>query len=435
MIGVLVTALTVVAFEAPAPSLLVLTTCETPEPVALATVWSDATDRDPGYRAAVETIQAWEARRSAVRREWAPQLSMEGFENWGQRLSPSEERALGVGFRGELRLLGSWTFLDGERRHRASEADLFRAEAEAAGRAFDVEFRAELARLYVEAASTEALFEARIEQRDGLRELADPVERRLAAGVDARWEGHLLDESLARAERLLAAAEQERAGGRAVLSALLGRCVRPTTIHPGSEGSTGAPDLTDNPELLRLHRLAEAGDATADVERNLDRFRIGLTGGAGPVRSRAFVDDSYRMEYLLGFTARWSPDLSGARGGRAAAEEALARSVRAQAESQRMALTRELHGLAAELERSEERAVRLEEEVVRAETALQASLARWREGVGHWTDVIDAHERLHEARQEKVVLDLQVALALIRYGEAEGRLDAVPGRLGQESLP
>jgi outer membrane protein TolC len=407
--------------------------CLEGEPVSLARVWSETRTGEPGYRAVEEAIAAEEALRSAILRERAPGVALEGLENWGQRLSPSEERNLGVGPRGELRVAGTWTLLDADRSPRAREASLRRSEAVLAGEAFDLAFRADVGRLYVETAIAGALAEGVREQRIALEALAGPVQRRLEEGVDARWESHLLDEALARAERRLAEAETHEAATVQELSVLMGRCVRATDVsprpHPAPEV---ARDLAASPEVLRLRRLADTREAAAGIEAGRGRFQLDLVGSTGPTRSRAFVDESFRMEYLLGLAGRWSPDLSGVRRHRAESEAARARGLRAEADSRQVSLERELARIRTELAHAGERALRLDEEAARTERRLEVALLRWGEGVGHWTDVIQALEAAHETRRLRLELDREAAFALIREAEARGALNELPALLGQE---
>jgi outer membrane protein TolC len=406
--------------------------CDPCEPVPLAWLWDAARRLERGYAAAEAEVAAEEAYRSSVRREWSPQLWFDGMGNWGQRLSPSEERVLGVGPRGELRLMGAWTLLDGGRRWRGAAADLLGDAARLRGDAFDAAFRAHLARLYVDAALAEEAWQLHQDQRVTLDVLAHRVQRRLDAGVDVRWEGHLLGEALARSERFLAEADQMRAGARAELSALAGREVRAAPIAPRAERP---PEGTsDNPSVRWALRAADARDALARVEADRNGWQLQLVGSTGPIRSRAFPDGPVRTEYLVGLAATWTPDLAGVRRQLGAAEQARARSMRAEAESERAALARELDRLGLELEHAAAREAGLHRELDQARRRLEAATARWEAGVDRWTEVIQAQERVLETSLLGLVLVREIALAHIRYAEASGDFGDLAYRLGQEGM-
>jgi outer membrane protein TolC len=388
---------------------------------------------EPGYLAIGEEVLAEGAMSAAIRREWFPNFSVDGLGNWGHRLSPGEERALGVGPRGELRLTGAWTLLDRGRGARALEAELRGDEAELLGASFDIAYRAEVARLYVEAALAEDLLRLRKEHRALLTGLAEPIQRRRDAGVDLFWEGQLLDEALARSARRLAESEEALASARTELSTLTGRCVIASSITPLAgrpEGWTG-----ENPDVRHLRGMAETRDALARVESSRDALQLQLLGITGPTRSRAFADGPVANEYLVGLSVNWTPDLAGIRRQHAAAERARARSLRATAESRRLAVERELGRIAIMLEHAGTRKALLDEELEQTQRALEIAIARWEAGVGRWPEVIRAQEQVEQTRTVQIELAHEIALAAIRYGEARGNLAELPRRLGQERLP
>jgi len=400
------------------------------EPVRLVTVWEELREREPGYRAVQGRVEAEGAARSAVLREWVPSFSFDGLGNWGQRTSPGEERVLGVGPRGDLRLVGAWTILEGGRGWRGREAR-FREEAAEAGReAFHHNFLGVVGRLYVEAAAAERVAALRLEERDALQALAGPIRERVAAGLDLAWESQLLEEAVARVERVLAEGEQARAGLRGELSALVGRCVRALPIEPapgeGYEGEVGG-----NPQLLSLMRAADAGEAMARGEANRDRWRLQIIGSTGPTRSRAFDPGPVETEYLVGVAGSWAPDLAGVRGRLSAAEEARARALRAEAESLALQWERELDRVQRELEFTAQRRSTLLAEEALTERRLEASILRWEAGVDRWTEVIQAWERRQGVRLLLVEWEREVALALLRRGELLGVMERVPAELGQ----
>jgi outer membrane protein TolC len=415
----------------PAPPFQECAPGQSPEGLTLEELWQAARDREPGYQAVAELREAEANARSSARREWLPGFGVDGLGTHGQRLSPGEERVLGVGPRGELRLTAGWSLLDSDRGSRAHLAAVREAEAAAGERAFDVGYRAILAAVYAEGVAAEERWTARRSHFEALREMEELLERRLEAGVDARWEAHLLREAMARAERLLLEAEASREGIREELSVLTGRCVRPSALSPSSHGALeDAPP--GGPEVELLRRQADTRDALARQEGDRARWNVQLLGITGPNYSRAFDDDRVRNEYLLGVSATWRPDLAGVRSRLSAAEEARARAVRAEAESLELALERELSRIRAILETGERRRTGLAQELREAERREEAALLRWREGVDRWTEVLQARDRVLEVRTLGLELRRELALALIQQARATDRMEALPALLGQE---
>jgi outer membrane protein TolC len=399
---------------------------EQPVPVALDELWEEAGDREPGYAAAAWDVTGEEEFAGAVRRERLPWFSVEGLGNHGQRLSPGEERVLGVGARGELRLLGTWPLLDSNRRRLGEVAGAQEGGALAAERRFDVQFRSAVALAYAEAAAMEELEDTRRVHAEALRALADPVRVRLAEGVDVAWEAHLLEEGVARAERLLAEAVRDRDVRRGELSLLVDRCVRPQALLPTFESALSGEDPQGNPEVRELVAQALAGEARARQEADRDRWSVQLLGGLGPNYSRAFDGGNVRNEYLVGFGLSWRPDLTGVRRGMAAAEESRARATRFRAESLRRGLEREMDAIRIRLGEARDLRIALSAEREQAERTEEVALLRWREGVGRWTEVMDAADRVMEVRVALVELALDTARTLVREAEIVGDLERLP---------
>jgi outer membrane protein TolC len=402
------------------------------ERVSLSRLWSDHRDVDPGYVAVEERIEAERATRASARREWLPAGSFDGLGNHGQRLSPGEERVLGVGPRGELRLLASWTLLDSDRARRGEVAEARIREGSSDGESFRATREGLVAQVYVQAAVAEVRWEATRAHVERLEELAELVRMRVEAGVEVGWEDQLLQEALARGRRLAAEAELARDAARNELSHLAGRCVRAEPIAP----ETSAPLATDpgerSPEVQQLHAQAETTEALARQAADQGRWQVQVIGTVGPNYSRAFDDGNVENEYLVGIAARWQPDLAGVRRQLAAAEGARARALRAEAGSLRMTLERELGRIRIGLDQGGRRLALLSAELDEARRREEAALHRWREGVDRWIEVVQARDRVLEVRLLEAALNEELATALVRAGEMTGTLPDVPGHLGQE---
>jgi len=413
-----------------------------PPPVDLASLWQGGAEREPGFEAARERVASGGLARSAVNREWVPAFQVEGLSNYGQRTSPGEERVLGVGPRSDLRLLGSWTLLDGSRSWRGREARLGETVATAGASAFARSWQAATGLAWVEAAASESAVRARSDHLARIEALEIPVRRRTEAGVEAAWELHLLEEALARAERLLAEAEEARASSRVELSGIVGACVRapgevpvaptPAGGNPtaraevGGGGRPGASGPEDpDPEVRRLEALAQVREAQARAIAAGDRWQVALVGSAGPTRSRAFDPGPVEQEYVVGVSGRIGLDLAGV--GRTAERAGIAEAeaLRADAESLRAARERERSLLEFEIDRAAVRGADLDHEVTRSEARLEAARLRWEAGVDGWNPILQAADRALEARLLRTNWALALARSRIRLAELRGTLDAL----------
>jgi outer membrane protein TolC len=413
---------------------------ETPEPVSLSQVWERGRALEPGFQAARDLEAAGEAARTAAVRSWIPAFEAEGLWNHGQRTSPGEERVLGVGPRGDLRLLGSWTLVDGSRGHRLREAGAEVAAARAAGVAFDVEWRGMAARSWGAAWVAERAAGLLRDHRTELDALGEVVDRRARAGVEADWEVRILQEARARAATRLAAAEEVRSVRLAHLSGLVGACVRPdirvgmpvvpTLADP--EGPARPLDPSLDPRVRHLRELAAAREAQARVAADADRWSLAVVGGVGPTRSRAFDPGPVEYEYLAGISGRLRLDLGGVQRMNRRAGEAEAQALRADAESLELTLARELAVVDAELERMGARGEALLEEAERADRSLEAARLRWEAGVDAWSQVMQALERRLDAATALMVWEGEVLDAWIRRGELDGTLDEQVNRMEGE---
>jgi outer membrane protein TolC len=419
-----------------------------PEPLSLTALWALARERDAGFQAAAERLEASEAVARAVNRSRFPGLEVDGLWNYGQRTSPGEERVLGVGPRSDLRLLSTWSLLDGGRSARARGAGASRAAARAGAGAFALAWEAEVARSWSATRRSEAEARALEEHHEALESLLPVVERRVAAGVEGSWELRLLEETRARGAARRAQALEARDADRAELSALAGRCVTAATSPLGAGGfpalgptppggaealsspAGNAPDpLSEHPALLQMERLAEARSAQARAQADQERWNLSLVGGAGPTRSRAFDPDPVEYEYLAGVAGQFRLDLAGVARQERQAGEAEARALRAEADRLREAHLREAATLDAELARMGERRSALERESLAAEATLEAARMRWAAGVDGWQQVMQALERRLAATLAHTAWEETFLLTLVRRAELEDRLAALATQL------
>ena len=433
--------LTVVTFLAIGPAAgagqaLACPTDETQE-LSLTETWERSWEVEPGDRVHAQEEAAWLAAESSVGRERLPGLFFDVVGDQGQRLSPGEERELGPGPRVEGRFLASWTLLESSRRWRMEEARERAAEARLAGDAFEVEHLAEVGRVYLEAGYGREALRLAQAQRAEVEDLAVAVDRRLEEGIAREWEVTLLEEARSRAERRLAEAEQAYGQSHAELFVLTGVCVEP--LWPGEDAELPQAErdprvaADENPVARQLRQEARAQEAGAEAARRSDRWSLDLIGGVGPNYSRAFDGGRVEQEYLVGLSARWDVDLFGVRRGRAAEEGARARSLVALAESEERAAERQANRATDHWEHAERRRAELDRELESALDRAEVARLRWREGVGPWSEVVEALQRVDDARLERLEAKLEAMMALVDYAEAGDRMDRLPHWVGQET--
>jgi outer membrane protein TolC len=422
------------ANETPIPRLDPCQGVEAPAPIPLAEVWREARPGEAGFRAAGREIEAREAARSSVARLRAPAFDANGIWNYGQRTSPGEERVLGVGGRGDLRLLGSWTVVEGGMgaRARAATADLDAARAGAS--AFETGWAANLARSWSAALLAEREVERLEAHAEALDGLAPLVRQRVDAGVEASWDERLLDEARARTGRRLAEAQARRAAFRAELAGLVGRCVRPAAPPLGEDPlgsiataptSPPAPGTAVHPEVTRLLLLADARSARARAEADVGRWQFGLVGSAGPTRSRAFDPGPVEHEYLVGVSGQVRLDLAGVARQNRRAGEGEAAALRARAEGLGDLMEREAQSVAASLDHARERGDAAQREADRTAATLDAARLRWEAGVDGWSSLVQALERDLDARLALAAWEYDLLLLRIRRSELSGSMDSL----------
>jgi outer membrane protein TolC len=412
-----------------------------PESLSLAGLWEASRDREPGFRAQGARLEASEAFQRSVTREWFPTFGVDGLWNYGQRTSPGEERALGVGARSDLRLLASWSLVDGGRGARAGDARASLEAARAGAGAYGMAWEAAVASRWAAARRAESEARALEVHQEALEGLVPLVERRVAAGVEADWELRLLEEARARGRAAWTQALEARDGARAELSSLAGRCV--TASHapegpvpgggPGgaadSRAEAGIDPTASHPAILQLERLADAREAQARASADQDRWRLAVVGGAGPTRSRAFDPDPVEYEYLVGVSGQLRLDLAGvARQGREAGA-AEARALRAEAEALRQARLREAAILDAELARMADRGEALEGEARSTLATLEAARLRWTAGVGGWQQVMQAMDRHLSATLARAAWEEEWLLARVQRAELTQDLSSLAAQL------
>lgn len=364
-----------------------------PEPITLQALWLEGAAREPGFRAGALRVASSERRQSASQRALLPSFGLEGMSNYGQRVSPGEERVLGVGPRSELRLVGEWIWLDpargGDRAAAGFETEARRAEEVVrAG-----QWQAERGRAYAAAVWTEARLQALEAHMALLETLRSPVALRVQMGVESPFEAQQLSDALTRATRLLDEARAQEQVARAELSLTVGRCVRAIPMEAGSGMSDPHPADGPSPELVALRAQAQASEARARATADAGRWQLGLIGSVGPTRSRAFTPDPVETESLIGVMASLRLDPGGQFRLQREAGVLEARALTADAEQRAAELSREAARLRTDMDQLASTLVRLAEEDAARTLALEASRLRWEAGVDGWAPLVQAADQ------------------------------------------
>ncbi len=418
----------------PAPS-------ATPDPCAagdppvalnLATFWLDGAARDPGFRASALRLQAGDRSVSALRRERLPAFGVEGLSNYGQRVSPGEERVLGVGGRSELRMLATWTLFDGTRSHRIEGMRLETQALSAEASAQSAHWKEDQGRAFAEALHAEAQLSAVSEHLRVLEALLDPVRRRVSAGVESEFEARVLFDALAGTNRRLEAAEEARNVHRADLSLQVGRCVRPVAagldaaLQADDEDSLAAQLIREqgSPEVVALLFRADALHVRSRALSSTQGWQVALTGIVGPTRSRAFSPDRVESESLVGVFASIRLDPAGVGRLRAQAGEAEALALRAEAEHRALSLERERTRVTYELGGIQARVEQMRAEWREGLRALESATLRWNAGVGGWATVVQAAEQ--SLARQLLLLDGERDMTLLQLRKLNLFFDSAP---------
>jgi outer membrane protein TolC len=376
---------------------------------------------------------ALELLEDALRRESLPGLTVSAGGDYGQRARPGEERAVGVGARGDAVVLLGWTLADGVWEARRMELGERRRAA-----ALEVELgrerrAVELARAYLEAGAAQADWRALGARREQWLGLVEVVGRRHAAGVESDLQKEELAAALAAVEHEQALARQRLREETALMAVLAGRAVRARSWEGWAGGwgglpmvEVGADGAALEAELLRQQARGER--AAGEVARREGRWRFEVLGSAGAYGSEAF-DGGVEPEYYAGLRASWRPDLGGERRRRAEAAELRARALEREVEvlgvearglGERVAaLWQEQDGVRGAREREREQVARLEE----------VARLRWQRGVSGWREWLAAARRLDELEFAAREIDLELARALVDYAAASGRVGELAGWL------
>ncbi len=402
------------------------------EELSLNEVWERAGALEPGFRAQQELDAGVEAEWQALRRQRYPSLSIAATADHGQRVRPGEERDQGISSRGEVLARGSWVFAESGRASREAVVAQRREVLQRDAQVFDTEFRAELARIYVEASLTEARFDHAQDLLKRLRSQEAHVRARVAAGVEPQESSYTVELLLREQEAIANEIASERALMRRELSAFVGAPIRPSALVLSTEPA-GEPDSQgQSPQVTWLRAEAEERLLQAASLRDQDRWSIELFGVGGPYFSRAFENRSAKSEFYVGLGASWNPDFAGVSRYEALAEQRRARADLARADSESRRMDRLRERLQGHLLQLAEREGRLAEQQGQMMRQLAVEELRWKEGVGSWQALLDAHRASYDLELDRIDLQQQRALVRIQLAETAGALDALPEWLGQE---
>ena len=398
--------------------------------VSLKEFWEDALAQEPALAAGEADLRAAQAEAAAEDRTWLPDFGVEAQGDFGQRNSPGEERALAISGRGNIVGMTTWNLVDSQRSWTRRQAQSSVEEQVEAAAVLDYDFRAQISQLYFMAGFASERLRILDELGQELETFQELIERRREAGVEGNYEQAVVDESLARWERMVNEARSSRALAISELSYLAGRCIEPRQIELSWPEDVQPEELGDLPSVRHLRARAQTLEASSQRVANEGAFEAGPMGALGLYFSPVH-DNFVQPEYYVGAFARWRPDIFGIRQGRAEAQSLRAVALEARAQSLERAATRELQQFEQLPRRYEEQEQAFEDERRRIKRVLDVATLRWREGVGPWRDVLDARVRYEEARLDELQFRQDIARSMIDMAITSGRIDELPLWLGQ----
>ena len=399
-------------------------------PVSLQKFWEDALAQEPVLAAGEADLRAAQAEVAAEDRTWLPDFGLEAQGDFGQRNSPGEERALGISGRGNIVGMTTWDLVDSQRSWARRQARSSVEEEVEAAAVLDYDFRAQISQLYLMGSFASERLRVLEELGRELETFQELIDRRREAGVEGNYEQAVVDEALARWERMVHEARSSRELAISELSFLAGRCIEPQKIDLLWPEDIQSEEFGDLPAARHLRARAQTLDASSERVATEGAFEAGPMGAVGLYFSPVH-DNFVQPEYYVGAFARWRPDIFGIRQSRSEAQSQRAVALEARAQSLERAATRELQQFEQLRRRYEEQEQAFEEERRRIEKVLEVATLRWREGVGPWRDVLDARVRYEEARLDALQFRQEIARSMSDMAITSGRIDELPLWLGQ----
>ncbi len=397
----------------------------------LADLWAASAAAEPRFRAEQLRTEAEGLDVEALRRERRPVWALEAGGDYGQRARPGEERAEGVAARGDILARVEWSLLESGRTMNQRAALLRQIASVEKGEAFNLAFRAEVARIYIAAAIARERHEHLQSAAMPLQHLATTARLRIDSGVESATAREQIDQFVDTWTVQWQAAEQATEQATLKLALLADReTVAPAYVSLQAVPTPREPDATP-PAITVLQRQADERRATADAWARSDRWRLDVVGQAGPYLSQAF-DDGVEAEYYGGLRVVWQPDLAGVNRRRALAEMRRAEALEQEASALHAGLDRRMAEIAVMLRAFPAQQSAWEDALASTINAERVARLRWEEGVGSWQDWLDEHERLLDVRLRELSWREAMALLWVDYAEALARLDELPSWIGQE---
>ncbi len=374
-------------------------------------------------------MRAVELDRLGVQRERRPNLMVELGGDYGQRARPGEERALGVGGRGDAIARVNWVLLESGRKAREMSVAHARAAIEELTSAFDIAYRANVARAYIASSIARERLEAIRDFSEALEHISNAVELRVELGVESVVSSDLVAQSYSSTVAKHREIESSAGQSQLELDLLAGRTSSPLKVKligPSSENET----YIDNPALSLLDNQIRELRAEAEATEKSGRWRIEAVGWAGPHFSRAF-DDSIQEEYTGGLRLVWNPDLAGVNRARSQAAAQRASAIEMDRASLEMDIDRDRAMIQALTIDLPEQTAEWDAAMKRAKLATNTARMRWTEGYGSWKELLATEQKLLDMRLDEVDWRESLAMIMIDFAERSGAIDSLPMWIGQ----
>ena len=398
----------------------------------LVDVWESSIAVQPRYLVGILYEEAGEAELLAYQLERWPELSVEAGGDFGQRARPGEERDQGMAARGEILARVQWSLLESGRIARQRALELRRESLRESTSAFDLSFRADVARAYILASSALERESLLKEAQKNFSEISKAAHQRLREGIEHGSAKEQIEKSESTWNKHWHEAQANAAAAQLKLGLMADNLqVQPKRIQL-NEIPSDPIKPSPSPALAALRLEAKERRAQAEVISQSNRWRLDAIGQAGPYFSSAF-DGNYEEEYFAGLRWSWSPDAAGVQRTRARAELRRANALTAEKAGMQRDWDQRIQELTAIFQSVPTQASDWNNTLVSAEASERISRLRWNEGVGSWQDRLEEGERLLSARLDELAWREQVALQFVEYAEKANLMHQLPTWIGQNT--
>jgi outer membrane protein TolC len=392
-------------------------------PVAMQDLVVRALEQSPSLQAAKAAASAQAEVEGVARSNYLPQVSLNAGLSQTTSVSPAQlsPQPFSLGSTGVTLRQSLWTFGKRSAATQQAEAQTEAAEAQVDLRAVEVAFGVRQAYLnWVQAAGLET---QAAEQVKVAETTLNEAQARVKAGVSAQLDVTRAQATLAQARAAMATAKATTAQARRSLSAAIGQTelVAGEPVFP-AEPTLASQPISDLSALALEHPTLKTG--AAQVEQAAASKRSAQASGnpdlsadaSYGIRARDFAG---APNWSAGVSMNW-PLFSPAVNSQVRAAEGQVASVKANLESRRLEILRDVDNAYLGLQGAKERVPAAKAALDAARANLAQAQGRYRAGVGSIIEVADAQSLLATAHAEWVRAQTSYHLAIADLQRAMG---------------